>query len=188
MGSADEVIAPHQTTLLKLLDSYLQSSHPSSVLVGMCPMLTACFFELSTFSQEAVSKAIGKGSMEDADGPSGDCPPETLDLLLPKACEALVLVTQCIVSIMLTSERLSTSGISENDLRPLFRDALSSRGNGIAVSTIGRYLRQAFLSQRHLTGWDRVTPTSGYFPSAYKLREISCISWDKPRDRFPCGR
>ncbi|KIJ20811.1 hypothetical protein PAXINDRAFT_160284 [Paxillus involutus ATCC 200175] len=133
---ADEVIAPHQTTLLKLLDSYLQSSHPSSVLVGMCPMLTACFFELSTFSQEAVSKAIGKGSMEDADGPSGDCPPETLDLLLPKACEALVLVTQCIVSIMLTSERLSTSGISENDLRPLFRDALSSRGNGIAVSTI----------------------------------------------------
>ncbi|KIL00750.1 hypothetical protein PAXRUDRAFT_795060 [Paxillus rubicundulus Ve08.2h10] len=134
---ADEVIAPHQTTLLKLLDSYLQSSHPSSVLVGMCPMLTACFFELSAFSRDAVNKAIGKGSMENVDGLSGNFPLEkTFDLLLPKACEALVLVTQCIVSIMLPPERPSTCGIPENNLRPLFQDALSPKGKGIAVSAI----------------------------------------------------
>ncbi|KAF9221388.1 hypothetical protein BS17DRAFT_797175 [Gyrodon lividus] len=135
---AEEVIAPHQTTLLKLLDSYLQSSHPSSVLVGMCPMLTACFFELSTFSQEVIRKATGKGSVENAnfDGPKGGFPvPKIFDLLLPKVCEALVLVTQCIVSVMLAFEGLSTCGVSEDDLRLLIRDAVSSGGQYIVMGT-----------------------------------------------------
>ncbi|KAF9245294.1 spinocerebellar ataxia type 10 protein domain-containing protein [Melanogaster broomeanus] len=132
---AEEVIVPHQTTLLKLLDSYLQSSHCSSALAGMCPMLTACFFELATFSRESVRKSIGTLPVENADeDPEGNVPvPEILDLLLPKACEALVLVTQCIVSIMLTVEEISTSEISENDFQPLIRDAVSPRGECIVL-------------------------------------------------------
>ncbi|KIJ62027.1 hypothetical protein HYDPIDRAFT_30846 [Hydnomerulius pinastri MD-312] len=134
---AEEVIAPHQTTLLKLLDSYLQSSHSSAAPTGMCPMFTKCFFEFSTYSQEAAKKAIGNGSAEDAAGRYGDSTvPDSLDLLFPKVCEALVLVTQCIVSIMLFFEENRTSAISGDDMRPLIRDAVSSEGQNIAVSAI----------------------------------------------------
>ncbi|KAH7890707.1 spinocerebellar ataxia type 10 protein domain-containing protein [Phlebopus sp. FC_14] len=130
---ADEIIAPHQTILLKLLDSYLQSLHSPSVLMGMCPMLTTCFFELSTFSQEALKSAIGTGAVEN-DGVLAT--PETLDIILPRVCEALVLVTQCLASILLFFENLITPEISEASLRTLVKDRVSSNGQVIALSAV----------------------------------------------------
>lgn len=57
---------------------------------------------------------------------------QELDLLLPKACEALVLITQCIVKISLLSEDQRTV-----DTRAIFRDASSTDGQGTAESIIG---------------------------------------------------
>ncbi|KAG1831254.1 spinocerebellar ataxia type 10 protein domain-containing protein [Suillus variegatus] len=120
-----EVIAQHQTTLLKLLDSYLQSSQTCPVHCDMCPMLSEIFLSLSSYSQSAIKRAINPINSE----PNLDSSIEhlqELDLLLPKSCEALVLATQCIVKISLLSEDRRTMDPSAVELRAIFRDACST--------------------------------------------------------------
>lgn len=124
-----EVIAQHQTTLLKLLDSYLQSSQTCPVHCDMCPMLSEIFLSLSSYSQSAITRAINPTNSEPMNGSIEHL--QELDLLLPKACEALVLTTQCIVKISLLSEDQRTV-----DLRAIFRDASSTDGQGTAESII----------------------------------------------------
>ncbi|GJE91157.1 spinocerebellar ataxia type 10 protein domain-containing protein [Phanerochaete sordida] len=127
-----EVVSPHQTTLLKLLDSYLQPSQPrelapdSNELRVLCAFLTREFFVLSAYTCRAISRALGPadasatqphdardddalrdataGAPPDAPAPASPGPLQELDLLLPKVCEALVLVTQCLTSLALASE------------------------------------------------------------------------------------
>ena len=135
-GSEGEVIAPPQTTLLKLLDSYLQSSQTCPAHCDMCPMLSEVFFRFSSYSQSAIGRAIGSGNSEPLD--AANELPQELDLLLPKACEALVLVTQCIVKISLLSEEQRTIDPSAVDLRAIFRDGISDNGQGTAESVIGK--------------------------------------------------
>ncbi|KAG1741090.1 spinocerebellar ataxia type 10 protein domain-containing protein [Suillus lakei] len=119
-----EVIAQHQTTLLKFLDSYLQSSQTYPVHCDMCPMLSEIFHSLSLYSQSAITRAINSTNSEPLD--SSNEHPQELDLLLPKTCEALVLATQCIVKISLLSEDPRTVDSSATDLRAIFRDATST--------------------------------------------------------------
>jgi len=129
-----EVIAPHQTTLLKLLDSYLQSSQTCPMHCDMCHMLSGIFFRLSSYSQSAIRRAIGPEQSEPLNG-TNELPQE-LDLLLPKTCEALVLATQCIVKISLLSEEQWNTDPSAVDLRAIFRDSTSVDGQGTAESVI----------------------------------------------------
>jgi len=137
-GSEGEVIAPHQTTLFKLLDSYLQSSEIRPTHRDMCPMLSGIFFRLSSYSQSAIMRALGSGDENPLDGANE--PPRQLDLLLPKTCEALVLITQCIVKISLLSEERRTADPLAVDLRAIFRDAVSTDdGQGTAKSIIGTW-------------------------------------------------
>lgn len=125
----DEIIVPHQTTLLKLIDSYLQSTTLTSgntspktgkAHVKLSPMLGNCFFDMSKYARKAIRRALG----HNASSPSYDTPdfpvtpdsvelkspqlspeyPAELDVMLPKVCEALVLVTQCIITITLEAE------------------------------------------------------------------------------------
>ncbi|KAI9461490.1 spinocerebellar ataxia type 10 protein domain-containing protein [Boletus coccyginus] len=125
---ADEIVAPHQTTLLKLLDSYLHSAHSPTALAGMCPMLTACFFELCTFSTQAIRNSIGTELADNVAVLNGDLPgPGSFDLLLPKACEALVLVTQCLVSAMLEFDENYIGERAKGELSLLIRGAVSPR-------------------------------------------------------------
>jgi ataxin-10 len=127
---------PHQTTLLKLLDSYLQSSQTCPTYCDMCPMLSGIFFRLSSYSQSAIKRAISFGNEESPDGTNE--PPKELDLLLPKTCEALVLATQCIVQIALLSEEQRITDASAVDLRAIFRDGTSFDGQDTAESIIGK--------------------------------------------------
>ncbi|KAH7929116.1 hypothetical protein BV22DRAFT_1003495 [Leucogyrophana mollusca] len=121
-----EVITPHQTTLLKLLDSHLQSSHSNSIHRQLCPMTSGCFFELSTYAQSAIKQAIASEIPDNADGRDAHLVPKELDLLLPKVCEALVLVTQCIVTITLSSASVRVDDlITGQDLRSVFNNARS---------------------------------------------------------------
>ncbi|KAI6044247.1 spinocerebellar ataxia type 10 protein domain-containing protein [Pisolithus marmoratus] len=125
-----EVIVPHQTILLKLLDSYLQSSPSETLFSGMAPMLIACFFELSTYSSGAIRNVVDSDQPDVVHRDNGiHMAP---DPILPKACEALVLVTQCITSIMLASE--ATHG--QGGVWPLFRQSVSSHGRVIAEHTV----------------------------------------------------
>lgn len=103
-------------------------------------MLTACFFELCTFSTQAVRKSIGTVSVDNVAGLSGDLSSHGgFDLILPKACEALVLVTQCLVSAMLESEENRIGKNSKDDSSPLIRGAISPHGQDTAVCAIGKF-------------------------------------------------
>jgi ataxin-10 len=124
---SDEIITPHQTTLLKIIDSYLQSSQASTsspvpqkmvkTYRKLSPMLLKIFLDLSAYGRASIERALGrsKGSevngLTDADTPHTTSSPSAssnvlkeLDPMLPKVCEALVLVTQCIVAISLEAE------------------------------------------------------------------------------------
>jgi len=112
----------------------------------LCPMLSETFLSLSSYAQEAIRRALGPKA---SDGPSLSSlnievisepatPPHELDLLLPKVCEALVLVTQCIVSITLADEDDATVWIDNegNELKTLFNEAISERGEGLVESLL----------------------------------------------------
>lgn len=124
-----EVIVPHQTILLKLLDSYLQSSPSETLFSGMTPMLITCFFKLSQYAVGAVSDVVDS---DPADVTHENGIQTAPNPMLPKACEALVLVTQCIASIMLASEATHLQG----EVWPLFRESVSSHGRVIAEHTV----------------------------------------------------
>lgn len=82
-------------------------------------MLTRAFFSLSRYAQISIHHSLG---LDDQSGQSGSISltsnhtgsPETLsrsfgslksvDVMLPKACEALVLVTQCMATIAIEAE------------------------------------------------------------------------------------
>lgn len=135
-------MTPHQTTLLKLVDSYLQSTQSNPASSAQIPeilriheslgtFLSKRFFTLSEFAQEAMRRSLGlvspsrdgaepshganggRASSDSEDSSSGSSSsasnqtpvyPRELDVMLPKACEALVLVTQCIITVCLQAE------------------------------------------------------------------------------------
>ncbi|KAI0666754.1 spinocerebellar ataxia type 10 protein domain-containing protein [Trametes maxima] len=125
-----EVVTPHQTTLLKLVDSYLFASQhayeaalprrPGAAGGSLFDVLTNAFLELSSYTQQSIQRAIASDGSSPAEpqqaeanpnvpptfGASlGDISPlQNLDLLLPKVCEALVLVTQCLTTVALRAE------------------------------------------------------------------------------------
>ncbi|KAF5352890.1 hypothetical protein D9757_012091 [Collybiopsis confluens] len=118
LAMSDEIVTPHQSTLLKLLDSYLQSAPISSpgtrsritrMHARLCPMLSNLFFALSTYAQRAIRKSL-RHSVPGTNS-DGLVPPAELDVLLPKVCEALVLVAQCIITIILTAQSHSEGGL-----------------------------------------------------------------------------
>ncbi|KAJ7576878.1 spinocerebellar ataxia type 10 protein domain-containing protein [Mycena floridula] len=108
LAISDEIITPHQTTLLKLLDSYLQSEPLDSIVVSksrykLNPMLAGCFFGMSSYAQRALRRALGNNSSS---------PLAELDVMLPKVCEALVLVTQCIITVTLEDRDVTPDSAS----------------------------------------------------------------------------
>lgn len=143
---------PYKTTLLKLLDSYLQSLSIESLVVrsevvelhwNLTPILASIFLTLSNYGRQSLYRSVGSSNFT-AGSPttqlhtsprsskSGGLPansstasplpveanltsptigqspevsiPFELDVLLPKVCEAIVIVTQCITTISLQSE------------------------------------------------------------------------------------
>ncbi|PPQ62894.1 hypothetical protein CVT24_006292 [Panaeolus cyanescens] len=150
----NEIITPHQTTLLKLMDSYLQSNQvdmatdrlPEILKIheSFGTFLAKRFFTLSANAQDSVRASLGlslspknghgsndtnKGSPESILSPNVNSPdsstsssflnpPSELDVMLPKVCEALVLVTQCIVTICLEAEEVQirvNNGVTKLD-------------------------------------------------------------------------
>jgi len=66
-------------------------------------MLARSFFDLSTYALQAIKRALHPPDRTSivVEG----LPPAVLDVMLPKVCEALVLVTQCIVTITLEADQ-----------------------------------------------------------------------------------
>ncbi|KAH9940943.1 uncharacterized protein BXZ73DRAFT_98771 [Epithele typhae] len=148
-----EAVAPHQTTFLRLLDSYLHGSQVAHEVAlargpdrdGKCllDVLVGEFLSLGAYAQRAIHRALGS---QDTGGPESHeatprtpaddgAPAETrmgpnvpggephaaagasaplheLDLLLPKVCEALVLVTECITTACLRAEESGATALA----------------------------------------------------------------------------
>ncbi|THU91515.1 hypothetical protein K435DRAFT_232145 [Dendrothele bispora CBS 962.96] len=154
-----EIVTPHQTTLLKILDSYLQSTQilsppPSTkkkIHIKLAPMLATYFFSLSTYSQTAIRRALRPSEAEllsptvspiSLSTPHSHSTflPTELDVMLPKVCEALVLVIQCIVSIILDSQGAQLSPDSEvgpvDNLQDYFNGVNNPEGVGLVENLI----------------------------------------------------
>ncbi|KAI3600513.1 ataxin-10-like protein [Moniliophthora roreri] len=131
-----EIVTPHQTTLMKIVDSYLQSSpngSPSSspkipkTHMKLIPMLADCFTSLSAYAQNAIRRAL-RPSPSEVESPTSATfnpsvgPPAELDIMLPKVCETLVLVTQCIVTIILVSRGTYFRSTEAEGLEVFFRE------------------------------------------------------------------
>ena len=111
-------------------------------------MLASSFFELSTYAQQAVKRALTPPVSQPPDPHSSlsadsakstqFIPPAELDVMLPKACEALVLLAQCIVTITLESDQQKHHEGSEPNLKAFFNETRSS-GQGLAESLIGKF-------------------------------------------------
>ena len=131
---------PPQTTLLKLLDSYLhkasqglQDKPRNDALVRM---LIVEFFQLAGYAQNAIKRALG--SADDPQGDSMDVDGEALslrelDLLLPKVSEALVLVSQCLTTLALSEAEQPVPSFVKATLVA----ARSPEGEGLVESLIG---------------------------------------------------
>ena len=53
-----EIITPHQTVLLKLLDSYFQTAHLTvETCQQLCPVIASAFFDLGEYSISAIDRA-----------------------------------------------------------------------------------------------------------------------------------
>ncbi|SJL03760.1 uncharacterized protein ARMOST_07117 [Armillaria ostoyae] len=147
----DEIVTPHQTVLLKLIDSYLQSTPltpkdptTTKILVKLSQMLGTCFFSMSSYSQRAIRRSLGSPSSEHFSPainlPSDMIlPPAELDVMLPKVCEALVLVSQCIVTVTLDAEKETfnhgTPSASLQNIRAFFNE-LRFENHSLAESLI----------------------------------------------------
>ncbi|KAJ6504882.1 spinocerebellar ataxia type 10 protein domain-containing protein [Mycena vitilis] len=146
LSMSDEIITPHQTTLLKLVDSYLQAARltgtPTTpqgtpLYTKLRPMLAKSFFSLSTYAQHSIRNSLGLSSSSTAskqpsapqqrpDGTHAPFePPSSLDVMLPKVSEALVLITQCIVTITLEASDMDAqaSAILEQNSQDFFNEA-----------------------------------------------------------------
>ena len=148
------------------------ASHAAEILKiheSLGSFLTKRFFSLSSYSQRSIACALGtqppttktnspSEPMESASIQSEPLlsasststvfplpPPAELDAMLPKVCEALVLITQCIVTISLEAEEQRTllqdgrSTLSNfKNMKEFFNEKKSS-DQGIVESLIGLY-------------------------------------------------
>ncbi|KAG7093765.1 hypothetical protein E1B28_007413 [Marasmius oreades] len=200
-----ELVTPHQTTLMKIIDSYLQSSPPTSphasprtsIHAKIIPMLATCFTSLSSYAETAIRRALRPTPSELASPTSpisadispdlSFTPPAELDVMLPKVCEMLVLVTQCIVSIILASQRQQSNSNSDTptgikETVQVFYDDYDSTG---VVEHIVELLRllDKFLPRINFgrpvesplapsTAWGAQSPSSGSSGFAYLKRDL----------------
>lgn len=192
----DEIVTPHQTTLLKLVDSHLQAIQlnttaptpkTTKMQTKLSPMLAKTFFLLSEYAQQAIRRSLGPSiSAADPLAPSNghskpsspaesslqpqnrlpisessqQSPPPPafaaeLDVMLPKVCEALVLVTQCVVTITLEAEERSlqeqvpSSSATETNLKNFFNDSRSPSDHGFPESLVGMCFSRSVISTRY---------------------------------------
>ncbi|KAM5530230.1 hypothetical protein V8D89_016118, partial [Ganoderma adspersum] len=135
-------ITPHQTTLLKLVDSFLHHpkfshelspSRPEKGDFCLLDMLTHEFLALSMYAQASMRRTLGSPGTDPDASPSW----QEFDLLLPKVCEGLVLVAQCLTTISLRTQETNT----------FVAAPLRTPGSVYPLSPIAVMVTKAFLGQ-----------------------------------------
>lgn len=156
-------------------------------------MLGNCFFEFSTYARSAVERALAP-SDPSAGLPAPDSasvqestqplPPTELDIMLPKVCEALVLVTQCIITITLGADDVQNQGAeSEYNLKTFFNETRSS-DRGLVECLIGAldWFCSTLTDTNYVFESTRTTSLTRSIPSSDKLWKASGKFTLRPRD------
>ncbi|EPT01859.1 hypothetical protein FOMPIDRAFT_54085 [Fomitopsis schrenkii] len=142
IAMSGEPITPPQTTLLQLLDSYLHQASHGLPAKGrndaLVRMLIDTFFELAGYTQDAIRRALGSADESQAGSDAGDHAtlPKELDLLLPKVCEALVLVVQCLTTLALSEPEESSPVAASGTVKATLAAVRSAGGEGLVESLI----------------------------------------------------
>lgn len=155
-------------------------------------MLGNCFFEFSTYACSAVERALapsdpsaGLSATESASAQESTqpLPPAELDIMLPKVCEALVLVTQCIITITLGADDVQDQGAeSEYNLKTFFNKPRSS-DRGLVECLIGALdCPCSTLTDTNYAEFIRTTSLTRFIPSSDKLWKASDKLTRSPRD------
>ncbi|EIN06182.1 hypothetical protein PUNSTDRAFT_54457 [Punctularia strigosozonata HHB-11173 SS5] len=130
---AGETVSPHQAVLLKLLDSYLhanQSSKTPTIHADACDSLLAIFDKLGVAARASITRSLGAVAES-----AGDAELKGVDLDLPKVCEALVLATQCLTTIVLAWEDGQIPSRAFNP-RKLLEEARNKANEGFAEGLV----------------------------------------------------
>ncbi|KIJ55410.1 hypothetical protein M422DRAFT_41386 [Sphaerobolus stellatus SS14] len=114
---SEEPVTPHQTSFLKMLDSYCQnSSNNTGAGEYDFLFLPAAFTKLTRYLCKAIQHSLGNAVTDDSPlnntTTSKDIPSNILrdlDLRLPKVSEAIILTSQCLNSICLEIHTLQSS-------------------------------------------------------------------------------
>ncbi|KAF9509341.1 hypothetical protein BS47DRAFT_1365316 [Hydnum rufescens UP504] len=106
----EEIITPHRTTLLKLLDSYLQSAE---VIDTACfAFLGGAMHEIVTYIRTSISSLLPNANEPQGGNPTLSPLSAAPDLKLPPLLEALVLFSQCSITLMLVDSEAELSSSS----------------------------------------------------------------------------
>ncbi|KAI5116868.1 hypothetical protein M0805_005836 [Coniferiporia weirii] len=156
-----EVVNPHQTTLLKILDSYLvrrmqhepqeqeavENQRPSEDAISeFSTLLYAQFFKLVANARSSIGRSLGTPPIASTAPSSGTgtldqeparaAPLQNLDVLLPKVCEAIVLVTQCFCTICLAQTEEGALSQQAMRTRQFLTSSYPPHGDGVVENLI----------------------------------------------------
>jgi ataxin-10 len=111
-------------------------------------LLATEFIALASYSSEAIKKSLGPLASSGTATTPQNASPEALhelDLLLPKTCEALVLVSQCLITLLLHLEENITTTNMNKEFRGDLLDCRGSDGHGILENLLGISSRHALV-------------------------------------------
>ncbi|KAI0788785.1 spinocerebellar ataxia type 10 protein domain-containing protein [Abortiporus biennis] len=129
-----EIVTPHQTILLKLVDSYLHTTRGEGMSrsdsINICKMLLSLFDLMAEYCQTSIQRSVGNKAEQDPHSIAKEttssnnesrvhedavCLKE-LDLLLPKVCEAMVLVVQSLTSLVLLHAEDPSNSLANQEM------------------------------------------------------------------------
>lgn len=146
-------VTPYQRTLLKLLDGYFQMN-PTSVHTAFAQDFPPLFTNLCCAAIDSIQRAMPSQTDSNA-----DIHP---DRHLPPICEALILVSQCVQTILLREGEEVTRDLREG-LKTL------AEGGGPIEKSVGM-LEILALHRKH-NNHSSVSSTPRSLPSSRRVRE-----------------
>lgn len=131
----DEPVTPHQTTLLKLLDSYLRDFKS---LVNESPtcdyvFLTDGLLRLLTYAQKAIKQSLPIVELESREKENEPIL-QDLDVRLPKVAATLILLAQCVNTICVQFQEIPDADLNNTGYQSV---VIGSRSSGFIELLIG---------------------------------------------------
>lgn len=114
------------------------------------------------YASDSIKSSLGRTSLStnsaanaspgDAEILEGAAPLQNLDVMLPRVCEAIILVSQCFCTMALVGEDGGRSKTAPSPSRRLLSGAIDKDGIGLIEGLIGAHVFTYYLSRDHTFG------------------------------------